>query len=301
MRSYYTGWFAVLVVPGLLAITGCKKTLEVTTKWADTPIKVDGRTGDWKDAPGILLAEQNASLTISNDEDFLYILFKTRDSRWVRTIKTSGLTLYLNSENKKKKDFFIRLKGGVPHDLIVAMDDRRKSFLPGGVNTPASDFRTPPEPSLTCYIKDRIIEKVIPLDGSEGPGAAFDTSQSFFTYEFSIPLTEGKVRYYGIDAAPGQQITIGAEWGGMEKGMRPSMRGMGMPGGSRPEPPGTGYPGGMGGRGMGGPPGNARPRPEMPEKQEVWIKKALTPEERSSPLKEKLTSVPLILKKRTGC
>jgi len=272
IRSNHVPWPTLLVVVVFLATAACK-TQDITSAWADTPIDVDGKIDDWIDVPGIFFADQNAAVVVCNDEKSLYVLFKTTDYRWVRTIKMTGLTLYLNSENKKKKDFFIRLKGGPTQDQLNAMGDNRTSSSPSRRSYPTRDFEAHAEPSLTCYIKDRIVEKPIPLDGSEGPSAAFDTSQGFFAYEFSIPLTEGSVRYYGIGAAPDRQIAIGAEWGAMAKGMRPSKGGMGRRGGGGKQPGGAGRPGGMGGRGGMNSPSGARP--EMPQKQEVWLETGL--------------------------
>lgn len=128
---------------------------------------------------------------------------------------------------------------------------------------------------FTCAIKDRIEEKGIPTDGAEGPTAAFGVDQGFFVYEFSIPLDEGGVRYYGIGAKPGDKISVGAFWGDMSELRRRGDRG----GGTRP--------GGMGGGGMGGRTGGRSggyggmggmrggDRPDRPEPVEIWIKTAL--------------------------
>ena len=46
-----------------------------------------------------------------------------------------------------------------------------------------------PEPTaenlFTCFVEGRIIEMGIPVDGSMGPSAAYDTSMGFYTYEFA--------------------------------------------------------------------------------------------------------------------
>jgi hypothetical protein len=129
---------------------------------------------------------------------------------------------------------------------------------------------------FTCAVKDRIVEMPIELDGSNGPQVACGTDHGFFVYEFKIPLKDSEVRYYGIGAEEGTTITIGANWGKMERramqGMRPA--GGGMPGGGiGGGPPG----GGRSGGGMnGGPPGGAGgERPDMAEEQEIWIRTTL--------------------------
>jgi hypothetical protein len=118
--------------------------------------------------------------------------------------------------------------------------------------------------TLICSINDNV-NKVVPLDGAEGPAAAFDTSNGFFVYEFKIPLEQGRDRYYGIGIEPGHKIAIGAEWGDMGDFRR---RQPGEMGGSGGPMPGGGSGGGFDGhRRMGG-----GQRPKMPTKQEVWFK-----------------------------
>jgi len=262
--------------------TATAGTPEVSSVYVNAPITVDGNIDDWMELPGVMLDDQNASLGVSNDGECLYILFKTRDPRWMRTIRMTGLTLYLNNEGKKKKDYFIKFHDGPTRAQMRAMGDNRESDMPTRGMGPRSNRDSESEPRLTCYIKDRIIEKAIPLDGSEGPRAAFDTSHGFCAYEFSIPLAEDSVRFYGIGADPGRQIVVGLEWGDMEDAMKERMGGkdrggMGGPGGGMGGPGvGMGGPGGgMGGPGGGMGGGRGGERPEMPEKQEVWIKAEL--------------------------
>ena len=268
--------FLIALTSSLLSVSGCK-TREINTVWTDTPRQIDGNTADWQDVAGLYLPDQDAGLAVSNDESYVYLLFRTTDPMWAGTIKRTGLTLYLDSEGGQDKDFFIKYTGGPSREVLMTMAGRSREGRgnrDGGTGRPD---REPPEdqpPQLTCYVKDRIIEKPIPLDGSEGPAAAFDTCQGFFVYEFRVPLSESTVRSYGIGAQAGAKVAVGAEWGDM--GERPSMGG-GMRGGMDGGPGGGmgGRGGGIGGRGggMGGPPGGQRP--EMPQKREVWFKTVL--------------------------
>jgi hypothetical protein len=270
---------AVVFAVGAAATAGlvaCKSAMEVKTAWTPRPIQVDGDALDWQGLPAVLLSEQHASFTLASDSERLCLLFRTRDPRWVRTIKMAGLTLYFDRKAGTGKDLFIRLKGGPSMDKIRALSPARydsarvghrpmpNRFEPEGIDKP---------PAFTCYIKDRILEKPIPLDGSEGPAAAFDTSQGMFVYEFSIPLDEGPIRYYGLGLEPGERLSVGAVWGDtdeMQRSRPDGGRGFGISG------PGGEFPGGSMGGGGGpgeGPPGGMRP--ERPEKQEIWLKTSL--------------------------
>ena len=261
----------------ILSVSSAAKTHKVTSSWVDHEFSIDGNMKEWFKVESKYLSDQEASVSICNDEKFLYILFKTREAKWARAIKMTGLNLYINKNGKNKKDFFIRFKGGPNSAQLKAMaggmnergsGESRMSRMPADMRKKYEQAMNDSTQTLICSINDNV-NKVVPLDGSEGPAAAFDTSNGFFVYEFKIPLEQGKDRYYGIGIEPGHKIAIGAEWGDMGDFRRRQPGEMGGSGG--PMPGGGGRRGGGGGfdghRRMGG-----GGRPKMPSKQEVWFK-----------------------------
>jgi len=266
----------LLTILVVMAIAASGRAEEFSSGWAEATITIDGHMDDWKGLPTKLFTDANAALSVGNDQDYLYVLFRTVDHRWARTIMMSGLKLYFNSRGKEKKDFWIKFTGGPTKEQLNAIsgmsDDRPPDSRPRGIDRDGPMIAGQ-EPRLSCFIKNRIIEKPIPADGGEGPAAAFDTSLGFFTYEFRIPLDTSVVRYYGIGAEAGQEIAIGAEWGGMDEMKRqmPGGEHGGGMGGGRMGGRGGGMGGGKGGRGGG--PGMSRP--EKPQKKEIWLKTRL--------------------------
>ena len=260
----------------ILSVASVAKTHKVTTSWVDHEFSIDGNMKEWFDVESKYLSDQQASVSLCNDGTFLYILFKTREAKWARTIKMTGLNLYINKDGKNKKDFFIRFKGGPNYDQLKAMAggmnerESRMSRMPADLRKKYEQAMNDNTQTLICSINDNV-NKVVPLDGTEGPAGAFDTSNGFFVYEFKIPLEQGKDRYYGIGIEPGHKIAIGAEWGDMGDFRRRQPGEMGGSGG--PMPGGGGRQGGGGGFGSGGRRmGGGGGRPEMPRKQEVWFK-----------------------------
>ena len=262
----------------VLAATEISKAGQQNTvsAWDSTAIQVDGKANDWTKVPATFLPEQNAAIALSNDGQFLYVLFRTNDRRNARVIKMAGLTISLDPSGGKNQVFQIKFKGGPSRDQLGRPEPAGPNMpeeLPQDLNTPDSREY---QPTFTCAIKDRISEKEIPVDGSEGPAVAFDTSLGFFTYEFRIPLIKDSIRYYGIDSRPGRSVGISLVWGDMSsmgprregEGMRVGMGDPGGPGG------GMGAPrSGMGGGMMDGAKRNRRPQPM--KKQEVWLKATL--------------------------
>ncbi len=270
-----------LLLVAVLLLCGCK-SMEVESHWAgesalETPITADGSNVDWGDIPTIFFEDQQAVLGIANDSDNLYLLMRFRDQKWARAIKMSGLKIYVDAKGGKSTDLCIQYIGGP--DLAALQRDEmgrgrggmeRGEDIEKRMKTGMGDHR-----EFVFADKENLLDVDLPTDGSRGPAVSFDTSMSFFTYEFSIPLAESEVRNYGLGVEPGQTIGIGAIWGDFDKGkmrewMRPSGgMGGGMPGGGGR---GGGMGGGGGGRGGGGMGGQ---RPDMPEKQEIWFKTVL--------------------------
>ncbi len=257
--------FVSIIAVGLVA--SCN-SLEIESTWSETPMVIDGLADDWRGINISYLEDNNASLGFANDSTRLYILMRFRDPRWASTIRRSGLTFWIDAEGGKSKDFRIRYRGGPTMEEIQSMS---------GAPSPRHIERRPemmaPDTSLplfTCLDEGRIVEMEIPTDGSLGPAAAFSLDEGFFTYEFSLPLDESSVRYYGLSVIPGQWVGIGAKWGevGRQGGSIPD-----GPGGMGGRLPGGGGKGGGRGGGMsgGGRRGGGGQRPEMPEAQEVWL------------------------------
>lgn len=264
-----------LLVSPLILITatiiGCKSE-QLRCSWTGEPIVADGKLQDWEGKPTRYFEDRGAVIGLSNDNDFLYVHFRTKDAKWAGLIKRTGLTLYIDTGGGKDKNFYIRFFDGpdVPAmkrhfrgDSASVSDD-----MPAPPGFPASDFAGKKDGRrLLCFVKDRIVEMPIAIDGSQGPGAAYDTCWGFYCYEFAIPLRESAVRYYGLNSEAGKTISIGAVWGDMGD-MRPRAQAdMGD------RPPGGGMPpgGGRGGKFPGGPSGGMR----MAQKQEVWFKTTL--------------------------
>ncbi|OPX35134.1 hypothetical protein B1H10_01960 [candidate division KSB1 bacterium 4484_188] len=68
-------------------------------------IEVDGRDADWSDYKTNYYEKENMRIVLGvvNDDSSINILIRFRDFRLARMFERRGVTLWLNSENKKKK------------------------------------------------------------------------------------------------------------------------------------------------------------------------------------------------------
>lgn len=264
----------LLTLSVLILVTSCK-TQEMETHWVAEPVQVDGEMTEWASGSTAYFEDLGVQLGLSNDNQNLYILFRFSNQAWARAIRMGGVTLWLDKSGKKKKDLGIRYTGGPPLSELQRMGTSSR----GGFRetlTPEQqqrlrDMEETAADQITVIDKKSTQEITLRPDGSGGPAACFASPQGTYTYEFSIPLEKSDVFSYAIGAEPGQVISLGLEWGGINKEDRQKMRnrmGDGMGG-----PP----PGGMGG----GPPGGMSGRPrggadmQAPEKKELWVKTQL--------------------------
>jgi hypothetical protein len=290
---------ALLFLCTRFAPTAQCKDATVAAQWTQQIVTFSGQRSDWPNGSIGSLEGKEASLGLSNDSQNVYVMLFFRNEQWARMIKSTGLTLWLDPQGKKKKQFMVKLVGGPSWEDLMKASGRdpakQQDRMPPGMDYKMKE-KQGSDTTFTCFQKDYIIEKPIPLNGQEGPAAVFATDKGFFIYEFSVPLKESSVLYYGLGARPGQNISLGLIWGEMDQ---EHMRGKGEGseggmGGGMGGGPGGG--GGMGG-GMGGPGGGMGPGGgpggqrgggfKMPEKQEVWLKVQLAvPESETAPQKK---------------
>lgn len=242
---------------------------------------LNGKRADFPAGTLAMLEKQEASFGLCNDSQYLYVLLAFRNPMYARAIRRGGLTVWLDAGGKKAKEFMIKYTGGPTREQMMTLrkqgTEMQERQMPPEMRERMNEMEVDSAPVFICYQKDRIAEKPIPVDGSEGPSAVFGIDQGFCVYEFKIPLKESEVRNYGMGVKQGQKFSVGLVWGEMSQERRePRMEfGGGRPGGG-----GDGMlpPGGMGGGpggGSGGPGGGMMHRGQMPQKQEVWVKAKL--------------------------
>jgi len=269
LAPFRTALLTFLALAGVATTSGCKEKIKLGAQWAENAVTVDGIGADWTDLSTGYFPDQEAVIGAANDSTRLYLMVRFRDAKWARAIRTSGLKLEFQTDSKDQKTFTLRYRGGPTPEQMQEFTgrlggDARPDF-PAELRPHEGDRR-----AFTAYIENRIEEKEIPVDGVQGPAAAFGVDQGMFTYEFSVPLARGEVRYYGLGVTAGSKVILDATWGDRDEMRRDMREPGGMHGGFGGGPPGGGMPGG--GMPGGGPPGGmGRQRPDMPEKQEVRL------------------------------
>ncbi|NQT79128.1 MAG: hypothetical protein HQ555_01885 [Candidatus Aminicenantes bacterium] len=243
-------------------MVGCG-TLELNSDWRDREITVDGRNDDWL-GNMMYFEEENVSLGLLNDENFIYICLIAEDQMIRNQVMSQGITLWFDPEGGKKKTFGIKFPIGMQPG---ERQDRRKH--PGGVPNKEKRDEGDLEELRQARMKQMDELEILgpgkeksvrmPVEKAKGIYINVKLSSGMLVYEIKVPLKRSEEYLYAVGTKAGNLVGIGLE---TSKIKRPSM-GRGMSGG-------MGGRGGAGGRGgMGGIRGGGM-RPQMPKPLKIW-------------------------------
>jgi hypothetical protein len=102
----------------------------IESLWTDSPLKIDGSVSDWKDDP--LSAEKKAKVDYAfrNDVDFLYVLFRFNDLKYLSTIEATGMTLWIDVLGKKKKNLGVNFtKKKISSEEYIRLLEQRQGSV----------------------------------------------------------------------------------------------------------------------------------------------------------------------------
>jgi hypothetical protein len=264
-----------LVILSGLAITAHSKNVQWDSKLVTKEVNFEGKRANWPQGSLAFLKDEEVSIGLCNDSLNLYVMLAFKSEQYVRIIRVKGVTLWFDTKGKNKKEFMIKFISGPTNEQIRAISANNPALiereLPPEVQEQMKGLTRDTVSTLLCFQKDRIIEKQLPLDGSEGPFAKFGIDHGFFVYEFRIPLKESSVRNYGIGAKPDQNLSIGIIWGDFERERTSPKLQLGDPQGGGGMMPPEGMPGDRN-QGERGPRKGGFGDKQKALKQEIWLK-----------------------------
>ena len=207
--------FAILA----LCAPGISKVKTIESTWAATPVNIDGLNTDWEGDSLTLNKKTKVDYAFRNDSDNLYVLFMFKEPRkFMSTINYTGMTLWLNTEGKKKKYYGIKFSTKmVSADNYISIIEKIAGPLP---EEKKKEIKS--KPTYRVFHNEVIDKKGKPASIATGPSAPLFNSggREIRTYEFRIPLKRDEGQPVGIGTEPGKIIKIGFEWGGLTKELR---------------------------------------------------------------------------------
>jgi len=251
-------------------------------KGPDREVKIDGESSDWTNALGHV-EDQDFSIGLMNGSENLYLCLVFADQAQQRHILRRGITVWLDKNGGKKKNFGIRFPLGMKSTGLPMAEQSKEQQSPEA-NRPDEQARQLMEQRMLETQTDLEIlgpkeddVRRLALNDAEGIELKMSIQGALLIYELKVPMAnirdikKNKIGL-GLETEKLDLNRMRGEFGGRPGGGGPG----GMSGGGRPEggPPNGGQPGGgrMGGGrrgGMGRFPGGERPK--MAEPLKIWI------------------------------
>jgi len=91
-----------------ISLTGFSKKKIVSSSWIGMPLSIDGSHTDWTDVTFTSAKRLSIDYSFKNDGENLYVIFVFRESRYLSTIRGTGMTIWFNNEGKKKRNYGIK-------------------------------------------------------------------------------------------------------------------------------------------------------------------------------------------------
>lgn len=204
----------VLILSLVFAIYA-KTTLNEST-WTETPLLIDGKNTDWQDVKPLEKKKMGVAYAFKNDGSNLYALFVFKDPNFLSTLSSSGMTIWLDKENKKKKHYGINFqRRTITADHFIAILEKQQGPLPENQKNEIKKKES--YTILQNGVVNKDSDTIIPIQAASDKAPSFYAAQApgMLVFEFRIPLDNISGQVVGIGSAPGQQIAVCFEWGGV--------------------------------------------------------------------------------------
>ncbi len=205
-----------------ICLCAIPKEKEIKSLWTESIIKIDGLDDEWTDSSINYQKKVKVKCAFKNDADNLYILFIFEDPEYLTTIKGTGMTIWLNTEGKKKKRYGINFKlKRVTAETLISILERQQGSLPE-----VEKERIMSNPQYFLYRGEVIDKKGHILTASalggelEAPIFKSRLKQKMRVYEFRIPCRILEKLSSGQRMEPGKSVRVGFEWGGLTEEMK---------------------------------------------------------------------------------
>ena len=207
----------ISVMISILCLTGFSKDETVSSFWAAFPVAIDGVETDWPIEALVSVKKLEVDYAFMNDSQHLYVLFIFNNPQLLSTIKSTGMTIWFNTEGKNKKLYGIRFKEKqISADELIATLEKQQGTLPEEIK---NQYKS--KPFYIGYIGDVIDKKGNALTlpevsgGLDVPVFREKRQKQLSYYEFRIPLNTLEKISESQKIEPGNVVKVGFEWGGM--------------------------------------------------------------------------------------
>jgi len=272
-------WAAACFFMAVAVFLGCGGQ-ELASTWRDREVTVDGQDTEWEGAMAYL-SDDGVAIGLLNDDEYLYFCLATVDSRVVRQVVGSGLTVWFDPRGGKDKAFGINFPLGMA--LSPGGDEKGTRPMPGlGEDGPEPErirqTLEAPAREMTILGPGEKEPRLMPVASSQEMLVRLGYQGGKLVYELRVPLIRDLEHPDAIGLDRGCRIGLGFETAEIDmEDMKEKMKSRTGAGG--PPMGGGGRGGGMRGGGMRGGgmsggrgPEGSGPGGEIPERLLLWTK-----------------------------
>lgn len=204
-------------------LPGFSEDKVLASQWTAAPVKIDGQNSDWDSQPLNAEKKFGVDYAFRNDAENLYVLFIFKDPRYLTSISATGMTIWFNPENQKKKDFGLRfMSRPITADQYIAILEEKAGSIS---DAQKAQIRTS---ERYIYYDHEVINKKseeAPSKFTEKQGFAIPVyrntvQEKTVIFEFAVPLERLAEISADISAGPGKTIQVCFEWGGATQKMK---------------------------------------------------------------------------------
>ncbi len=190
--------------------------------WVGSSLSIDGLDDDWAGDTLNFEKKFDVDYAFRNDAENLYVLFVFKDPVYQSTIKDTGMTLWINTEGKKKKKYGIHFNTRrIPAEGLISILEKQKGPLP---EAEKNNIRS--KPIYFFYqgdVKDKKGKILTPTAlGGELAVPLFraQAKQKMMVYELVMSLRILEKLSAKHKMEPGKTVKVGFEWGGLTERMK---------------------------------------------------------------------------------
>ncbi len=217
----------LLVFSLIMAVSflGFSKEKQFDSRWEVAAAKIDSFNNSWVGEALSFEKKVKVDYAFKNDAENIYVLFIFKDSKYMSSIKNTGMTIWFNREGKKKKKYGIKFTENKtsPYEFISFLE-KQQGFIP---EEKKNEILSKPNYfMLSSEVINKNKKSKSPDEVNDKTRTAWfrmKEQQGMVVYEFSIPLEMVSGIDQGIGIEPGKSIKVGFEWGGMTKEMKIAM------------------------------------------------------------------------------
>ncbi len=206
----------------VICLPSLAKEPQVQSLWTGDPVQINGRPGDWADAPPFFQKKQKVDCAFKNDSSTLYILFQLKDPKFISSLQVTGLTVWYSALGKKKQNTGLNFnQKQASADEYIAYVEKLQGELPEEKKQELKKQPVYRIPRILVINKNASTSDPVPQPET-GPQAVYmvRSQDNVVTFEMAIPLNKLEPLSPGLGVQVGHTFKIGFEWGGVTKEMK---------------------------------------------------------------------------------